>query len=1107
MKVAYFSPLPPDRSGIADYSALLLPELEKLIDVETVRPGRTRPVADADVAVYHIGNNPEAHGWIVDALRRRPGIVVLHEFVLHHLVAGLTIGRKDGHAYLAAMEREAGIAGRMLGHGVLEGRLPPLWEVSPEQFPLAGEILDRALGLIVHSRYVDVKAREHGYEGPIWHIPMPAWPPPAVAPAKVEGSPVFGCFGHMNESKRIPELLQAFSQMRAKHPDASLLLVGGEAPGFDLAGRLERSGVPTKGVVREPYVEEDRLWSLIAGCDACVQLRAPTMGETSAAALRTLSLGVPLVVSDIGWFAELPDDVALKVPAGGPEEVPALAAALDRLASEPELRERMRSSVVEYVAREHDLGRAAREYVAALETVAGAGTVDGMVLDEVARAAADSDVELELIAPALVDFAVTGGDSMPRRSPRAFSLVPVWLWLGSLYAVSVVVTLSLALRVRTPWVLEDELVYSDAARSFAKSAHFFVRGVPTSFGFLYPLAISPAYALFGPVTHAYDWARVTNALLMCSALFPAYLLSRRVVRPPAAVAAAALAIAIPSLAYTGTLLSENISYPLFLWLVFVLVGVLERPTFARQALVIALCAVSFMARAQAIAFFGAALSAPLAFAWIERGRRRNLAAFTPLYAITALAILGVLVDELARGRSPVAVLGHFTVAANRGYGVWPIVAGIVQHIAEIDLAVWIVPFAAAIALIANARHLDRPLRAFCAVTTSMGLWLIPVASAYASRYSHRIEERYLIYLFPLLIVSLFAWIERGQPRPPRAAVVAAGLAAALPGAIPLTHLLNVSAQSDTIGLLPWWVVADTSTGRSNVAVAVTVLAFVLAASFLWLPARYAPLLPVVVAAGFVVTWLPVELSTHGFPQFSHRVYSQGIGPDRTSWIDRAVGRNAHVAAIWAGGNPYAVWNNEFWNRSLDRVYDLGARLHGDMPEVRTSVDPATGQLVGVRERYVVADSSVQLVGRVLVRDPAKELTLYRVSPPARITTRVAGLYPTVPGVEAWSRGHVSWIRTNCSGGTLQVLVSSDTQLFSGTTQKISVSGTTPSRTVRILPAAEDHPLTFPLTAVNRTCRVDLAISPTRIPARYPRLHSKDTRSLGLHFTPFSYTPT
>src|SRR5205085_9358659 len=166
-----------------------------------------------------------AHGWIVDALRRRPGVVVLHDFVIHHLVAGLTIGRRNPHAYLAAMERDAGVPGRLLGYGVLEGRVPPLWEVRPEEFPLAGEVLDLARGLIVHSAYVEARAREAGYEGPLWRIPHPAWPRPEVAPAPVEGSPLLGSFGHQNESKRIPQLLEAFARVRERLPGARLLLV------------------------------------------------------------------------------------------------------------------------------------------------------------------------------------------------------------------------------------------------------------------------------------------------------------------------------------------------------------------------------------------------------------------------------------------------------------------------------------------------------------------------------------------------------------------------------------------------------------------------------------------------------------------------------------------------------------------------------------------------------------------------------------------------------------------------------------------------------------------------------------------------------------------
>ena len=112
------------------------------------------------MALYHVGNDPGSHGWIVEALRREPGVVVLHDFVLHHLVAGMTLARKDGKGYLAAMERDAGLAGRLLGLGVIDGCIPPLWEVRPEDFPLCGEVLDLATGVIVHSRYVEERVRE-----------------------------------------------------------------------------------------------------------------------------------------------------------------------------------------------------------------------------------------------------------------------------------------------------------------------------------------------------------------------------------------------------------------------------------------------------------------------------------------------------------------------------------------------------------------------------------------------------------------------------------------------------------------------------------------------------------------------------------------------------------------------------------------------------------------------------------------------------------------------------------------------------------------------------------------------------------------------------------
>jgi glycosyltransferase involved in cell wall biosynthesis len=387
VRVAYFSPMPPESSGIADYSALLVPALHEHLDVSVVRRGAKRPPRGVELSVYHIGNNPEAHGWILDALRRTPGLVVLHDFVLHHLVAGVTIGRRDGHGYLDAMEREHGVVGRLLGHGVLDKRLPPLWEARPEEFPLAGEVLSLATGLVVHSHYVEDRARAAGYDGPIARIPHPAWPDPGVAAAQIAGDPLIGAFGNVNQSKRVPQLLEAFARVRAEHPGARLLLVGATSPGFDLERRLQRLGLDGEGLVREGYVDEPRLWALMKACDVHVSLRSPTMGETSGTAIRALTLGKPLVVSDVGWFAELPAGVALRV-APGDEEVAELTAALQLLAERSDVRATMGAAALELATGEHDLARVAERQAAAFELAAGGGVVADDVLREVGEAAA-----------------------------------------------------------------------------------------------------------------------------------------------------------------------------------------------------------------------------------------------------------------------------------------------------------------------------------------------------------------------------------------------------------------------------------------------------------------------------------------------------------------------------------------------------------------------------------------------------------------------------------------------------------------------------------------------------------------------------------------------
>jgi len=362
--VAYYSPLPPEHSGVADYSAVLLPELCARMAVGVGRR-RGRP-PEADVALYHVGNNPDAHDWIVEALFRRTGIVVLHEVVLHHLVVGMTIGRGDPEGYLRALERDAGARGRELGARVLEGSIPPLWETEPERFPLVNDVLDAASAVVVHSRYAEERVRATGFSGPIHRIAHPARRPGRVEPARLTGGPVIGFFGHMTPAKRVPVLLNAFAALRRSYPDARLLVVGSKAPQLDLDAELSRAGLHgSPAVLREDWVPEERLTSLMAACDVCVNLRGPTMGETSGSAVRSLALGRPLVVSDIGWFAELPDEVALKVP---PDEfeLPTLTAALGLLVGDDGLRRTLGGNGAAYALREHDLERVADDYAALL---------------------------------------------------------------------------------------------------------------------------------------------------------------------------------------------------------------------------------------------------------------------------------------------------------------------------------------------------------------------------------------------------------------------------------------------------------------------------------------------------------------------------------------------------------------------------------------------------------------------------------------------------------------------------------------------------------------------------------------------------------------------
>ena len=366
--------------------------------------------------------------------------------------------------------------------------------------------------------------RAAGYGGPIWRIPHPSWPDETVEPARLSGDPLVGCFGHLNINKRIPALLEAFAALRERRPGARLLLVGEATERFELDRRLERLGLGGDELIREQWVSEQRFRSLMAACDVLVNLRSPTMGETSGSVIRGLALGKPMLVSDVGWFAELPDDVALKIPVDD-YEVPTIAGALELAADHGA---ELGSAASAYVHEAHDLGRAADAYAAALEEAAGGEAVTDAVLLRIAEGGRRNRLRRSRRAGPARPRGRAGMSTVTAVRSRALA-IPAWVWLTGIVVVSIAVRVALGRRMVAPWIMIDEVVYSELAKNVAAHGEFLVRGVPShGYGFVYPVLIAPAWALFTSIPSAYAAAKAINAVAMSLAAIPAYFLARRI---------------------------------------------------------------------------------------------------------------------------------------------------------------------------------------------------------------------------------------------------------------------------------------------------------------------------------------------------------------------------------------------------------------------------------------------------------------------------------------------------------------------------------------------------------------------------------------------------
>jgi len=647
-----------------------------------------------------------------------------------------------------------------------------------------------------------------------------------------------------------------------------------------------------------------------------------------------------------------------------------------------------------------------------------------------------------------------------------------------------------------PWIMVDELVYSELAKSFAASGHFLVRGQHSgSYGFVYPILISPAYRLYASVPQAYAAAKTINSVLMSLTAVPTYFLARRVVTPALALLAALLAVAIPSTLYAGTMMTENAFYPIFVCAALALVVCLERPTLARQLVLLAVCALAYATRAQAVALVPALVTAPVLLAWWRRESWRSLLAFRWLYGILGAALVLVLAVELARGHSPVAALGAYETAGHQHYAVDSVLKWLLWHVAELDLYLGLLPFAALILLAALGRRLDRAAQAFLAAAVALSVWLVLEVAAFASLPTvHRIEERNMFYLAPLFFTALFLWIDRGLPRPPRLAVPVALVAVALPAVLPYPSLLGVQVQSDTMELLPWWWLQDHVITIGEIRWVVLGCALVLGAAFLRLPRRAALVLPVFVFAYYAVTLAPIENGRHGVRNASLGALFQGITTGKRDWIDATVGRSASVAYVRSGrADAQTLWQNEFFNRSVGPVYELASPLGGGLPATEVHVDRRDGLIRAGRRpidtAYALTDGSVALAGQILALDRPKGIFLFRTDSPLRETQLEDGLYP-----DTWSGRHVTYTRFRCRGGRVSAIVETDAHLLRRA-QVVS------SGRVRVrVPPGGSRTITAPLRPVGGDrCVARFTVTPTKVPGK------GDFRRLGVHFLSFRYS--
>lgn len=591
-----------------------------------------------------------------------------------------------------------------------------------------------------------------------------------------------------------------------------------------------------------------------------------------------------------------------------------------------------------------------------------------------------------------VGSALVTAESRERGAGRPLSAAAATAILFGLAALAAALHAFLVGRVHGPFVFMDELGYERMAQSFAHTGHFSLFGKGgLAYSPLYPILLSPIYALTSSLHTAYEWAKVENTVLIALSVFPVYGIARSVLPRGRSLGVAALSLFAPLMLYSGFELTESLAYPLFLVAIWTMLRAVRRPGVANDALLLAAIVLASSARLQQVGLIPAAVTAVLlaAVARPEPGDGRLRAMWRSVTEHWLLfGVVGVgFVAGLARtatngGNLPLAGryanVGHSHVNAVRVFELF------FQHIAGLDWAVGVIPFAAAVlaAWTLASRGFPRQALVFASVAVASAFWVVLEVAFDAAAFDSTknlahvrtgfvdlptFHERYLIYLVPLFLVALFATLDlRPLPRP---LVVSAAVAALLPALIPFGTVIN---GLNPVHSFSFVLFGRTVAGRTVAVQHATTLAIalstLLAVVYALAASRRLPPMAAVLVTGLMflgLSTLEVGRQLTAIPQKTLGV------PVQSNWVDRVVGSGANVSLVGGPGAPTAALRETaFWNSSIDRVYyTCLANFGGDYGEQQLAAGSAA------RARYAVVPASLRISGHVLARDPLGHLVL------------------------------------------------------------------------------------------------------------------------------------